>query len=364
MAYKHSDWRRRLGHRSWTGYLWHLLGSPYFRYRNARVLHGLRVALALSSSIALTSGLGVPYGFWSSVTLLVVIGGLQHHGNIRRKAFERGVATALGATLGLLVIAQHTLFGITIVTYGLTVVLAGICAYFAVGPAGYIALLTGITIVIVGGHGDNAVVIGLWRAANVVIGTIIALVFSFAFPLYATYDWRFRLADNLRECARLYPRLMISAPMDARTQVQIFAALSRRLIALRSLLSPVSKELGVPLDRLEEIQRLHRSILSGLEMLAVAAAQREAAPQWGATHELLTARRSVLRRMLLASARALRSGDTRHLVALARKERDRAPGPAPDTTLAYDMQGSYWLAQRLSEQSRQLAIELGAIRLK
>ncbi|MGB7755614.1 MAG: FUSC family protein [Salinisphaera sp.] len=355
---------RRLGHRGWLGYLWHLGRSPYFRYRNARYLHGLRVAVAMGASIGLTTGLGVPYGFWASITLLVVIGGLQHHGNIRKKAFDRGVATAIGAVLGLLLIAQHSVLGITSVTYALTSILAGICAYYAVGKAGYIALLTGITLVIVGGHGDNALDIGLWRAANVGIGTLIALVFSFAFPLYATYDWRFRLAENLRECARLYPRLMIGTPMSAKEQMAVFAQLSRRLVALRSLIAPVAKELGVPAERLEEIQRLHRSILSGLEMLATAAGHRETNPQWGATHDLLTARRSVMRRMLLASARALRSGDTRRLHALARHEVGRTPGPDPDARLAYDMQGSYWLAQRLSEQSRQLALELATIELK
>lgn len=355
---------RRPGRRSWAGYLGHLFGSPYFRYRNARYLHALRVAVAMGASIGLTTGLGLPYGFWASITLLVVIGGLQHHGNIRKKAFERAVATALGAGIGLLLIAQHSLFGLMPLTYALTSVFAGACAYFAVGKAGYIALLTGITLVIVGGHGDNALDIGLWRAANVGIGTAVALLFSFAFPLYATYDWRFRLAENLRECARLYPRLMIGSPMSASEQMATFAQLSRRLVALRSLIDPVAKELAVPASRLEEIQRLHRSMLSGLEMLATAASQRDIEPQWGATHELLTARRSVMRRMLLASARALRSGDTRRLSVLARREVERTPGPKPDAELAYDMQGSYWLAQRLSEQARQMALELATIKLK
>ncbi|GAB3686045.1 FUSC family protein [Salinisphaera aquimarina] len=342
----------------------HQLRSPYYRYRNARYLHAVRVAVAMLFSIALTSGLGIPHGFWASVTLLVVIGGLQHHGNIRKKAAERGLATAIGAALGLLLIAQHTLIGSVAFTYVLVSLLAGVCAYFAVGKAGYIALLTAITLSIVAGHGDNPIDIGLWRAFNVAIGTVIALVFSFAFPLYATYDWRFRLAENLRECARLYPRVMMGEPMTAQEQVYNFARLSGRLVKLRSLIAPAAKELNVAPAQLEEIQRLHRSIISALEMLAVAAAHRPAAVEWGATGDVLAAPRSTIRRRLLAMSRALRSGDMRRLQKMDRRIVEPAGGPTPDRTLHYELQGSYWLAQRLSEQVEQMSTLITGLHLK
>jgi len=341
-------------------HLRHLLGSPYYRYRNARYLHGMRVAVAMLASIALTTGLGIPHGFWASVTLLVVIGGLQHHGNIRRKALERGLATAIGAVLGLLLIAQHSVIGSVALTYTLVAVLAGVCAYFAVGKSGYIALLTAITLSIVAGHGDNSVDIGLWRAFNVAIGTAVALLFSFGFPLYATYDWRYRLAENLRECARLYPRIMTGEPMSAKEQVEQFARLSGRLVQLRSLIAPAAREMHVPPARLEEIQRSHRSIISALEMLAVAGAQRGKAPDWGPMQEVLHNRRSVIRRQLLALSRALRSGDTRRL---------RVPvmhdaGATPNGDLSYELLGAYWLAQRLSEQVGHMRAEVAALDLK
>ncbi|MFP3747262.1 hypothetical protein SB816_29770, partial [Achromobacter sp. SIMBA_011] len=74
----------------------------------------------------------------------------------------------------------------------------------AIGKAGYIALLSAITMVIVAGHGDNEIVDGLWRAVNVLVGIAIALAFSFALPLYATYSWRYKLADALRACAAVH----------------------------------------------------------------------------------------------------------------------------------------------------------------
>ena len=81
----------------------------------------------------------------------------------------------------------------------------GICAYHAIGKAGYIALLSAITMVIVAGHGDNEIVDGLWRAVNVLVGIAIALAFSFALPLYATYSWRFTSSPmrcDARPCMR------------------------------------------------------------------------------------------------------------------------------------------------------------------
>src|SRR5215469_11128539 len=71
------------------------LFDPDRRFRQARIFHATRVALALLVSIALTTGIHVPHGEWASITVLVVIGGLQHHGNIRRRAAERGAGTLI-----------------------------------------------------------------------------------------------------------------------------------------------------------------------------------------------------------------------------------------------------------------------------
>ncbi len=64
--------------------------------------------------------------------------------------------------------------------------------------------------VIVAGHGVSTSGTGLWCTANVLIGIAIALAFSLVLPEYAIYSWRYRLADNLRECARLYGKTLIA----------------------------------------------------------------------------------------------------------------------------------------------------------
>ena len=130
--------------------------DPYRRYRHARLIHAVRVALGLLATILLTTGINLPHGEWASVTMLIVIGGLQHHGNIGKKAVERAYGTLIGASVGLLLVLQQAWLGQPLLTYLLMSVVCGFFSYHAIGKGGYIALLSAITVFIVAGHGDNA----------------------------------------------------------------------------------------------------------------------------------------------------------------------------------------------------------------
>ncbi|TXC86111.1 FUSC family protein [Paraburkholderia azotifigens] len=330
--------------------------SPYYRYRHAKFFHSLRVGLAMLVSILATTGIDIPHGIWSSVTLLVVIGGLQHHGNIRKKAAERAAGTLLGAALGLALILQQNLFDSLTLTYVLMSVLAAICAWFAIGSAGYVALLTAITMCIVAGHGDNMIDTGLWRTLNVLVGIVIALAFSFALPLHATYSWRYLLADNLRECARIYTRMMTGVPIGADEQVAVFIRMGKRLVQLRSLMPSVAKEIDLPIAKLDQIQGLHRSMLSALEMLSTGtlahAELRDAFAQQCGEEA------NAVRMTLLGAARALRFAGTTHF---------RMPDAAasfepmtPENKTSPDLQGPLWLAQRFAEQVERMRSLLAA----
>ena len=82
---------------------------------------------------------------WSSVTLLVVIGGLQHHGNIRKKAAERAVGNAARRVARAWADPAADPDRLALLTYRADVGHRGVCAWFAIGKPGYIALLTAIT---------------------------------------------------------------------------------------------------------------------------------------------------------------------------------------------------------------------------
>ncbi|QGZ60957.1 FUSC family protein [Paraburkholderia acidisoli] len=348
--------------RSRLARIWRALASPYYRYRNAKLIHSVRVGLAMLASILATTGIDIPHGIWSSVTLLVVIGGLQHHGNIRKKAAERALGTLLGAVIGLVLIVVQAVTDSAPLTYVLMSLVAAVCGYYAIGKPGYVALLTAITMCIVAGHGDNLIDTGLWRTLNVMVGIVIALAFSFALPLHATYSWRYRLADNLRDCARVYAQIASGVHVEPEAQVQAFMRLNTRLVQLRALMPSVAKEIDVPQARLEQVQRLHRSILSALEMLSTGTGSYEEA----LVRVAFAQRAETVRRALLATARALRFGGARHPDAAASALRpdacaneetgaaDHAEDHAEKRALAPQMQGPVWLSLRVEEQVEQL----------
>ncbi|CAB3764794.1 FUSC family protein [Paraburkholderia solisilvae] len=339
--------------RSSVARLLRTLTSPYYRYRNAKVLHGLRVGIAMLVSIVLIYATDVPHGIWASITVLIVIGGLQHHGNIRRKALERTIGTLLGAALGLALIVQHTLFGSFVATALLMSAVAAICGSFAIGAYGYMALLTAITMCIVGGFGDNQVADGLWRAADVAIGTVIALAFSFALPLHATYTWRYLLSDNLRECARIYTRMAHGDWLSAEEQNAAFLRMGRRLVQLRAVMPWVAKEIEVAPGRLDQIQQLHRMLLSALEIMSNGVLTRGDAALRAGFAGQCGRDASAVRAVLLDLARALRFTNMPHF-----RMPDALPpallDPAAFAGAAAELQGPCWLNERVAEQVERL----------
>jgi uncharacterized membrane protein YccC len=351
MSSAHSD--PVMQRRSRLGRVIRAIVSPYYRYRHAQLLHSVRVGLAMMVSIIATTGINIPHGIWSSVTLLVVIGGLQHHGNIRKKAAERAAGTLLGASIGLLLIVQQNIVGSLPLTYVLMSIVAAICAWFAIGSSGYIGLLTAITMCIVAGHGDNLIDVGLWRTLNVLIGIVIALAFSFALPLHATYSWRYGLAANLRECASIYARLLEGEIIGEEEQVKRFLQINKRLVQLRSLMPSVAKEIDVPQAKLEEIQRLHRSVLSALELLATGPLMHADAVARAAYAQRCGVEVRAVRVILLAIARGLRFGRATQFGIPAASPLAQTHGDAA-LTLPPDLQGPYWLGQRLAEQVERL----------
>lgn len=298
--------------------------DPHRRYENAQLIHAFRVGVGILLTIVLSIVAKLPHAEWSSISLLIVIAGLQHHGNIRRRAAERAVGTVIGALYGLLLIVQQSYFGISSLTYLLMAIGCGVCAYYAIGKGGYIALLSAVTLVIVAGHGDNALDEGAWRAVNVFIGIVIALLLSFALPLYATYSWRFKLAEALRGCARVYERISAHQIASNEDHLAEMARLSGILVQLRSMIPSVSKEVNMPMANLEAIQRSLRICISCLEILATATRDRAstsvaAGPAPAVPPPAPAIDRSVSD-ALYGIARALKYGSGRRLAQYARKQ--------------------------------------------
>jgi len=288
--------------------------DPYRRFRHARLIHAVRVSIGLVATILLTTGIHLPHGEWASVTMLIVIGGLQHHGNIRRKATERAYGTLIGAIIGLAIVAQQSYLGWSLLTYVLMSSACGFFAYHAIGKGGYTALLSAITIFIVAGHGDNPMSDGLWRTVDILIGNVLALAFSFALPLYAVYSWRYNLASTLRECAGVHGRIVAGEAVTSDAHLKRMRNLSASLVQLRGLMASVAKEVQISQTELDALQRNLRLCISFLEILADTRPPADDAAAMAALRQSLEAEHRFIRRQLVGMARALRSGHSERLL--------------------------------------------------
>jgi uncharacterized membrane protein YccC len=318
----------------WFRRLLRPLLDPYRRYRHARLIHAARIVVSLLASIFLTTGLNLPHGEWASVTLLIVIGGLQHHGNIGKKSVERAYGTLIGAGLGLAVVAQQNYFGMPLVTYLLMSVACGFFAYHAIGKGGYTALLSAITLFIVAGHGDNPMLDGIWRGIDILIGIALALAFSFALPLYAVYSWRYNLASGLRDCAQVHARIVNGESISSDAQVKSMNRLNATMLQLRSLMPSVSKEVRVSMTQLDEIQRQFRMCLSTLEILGNLRPSSTDEASMQALRDNLGGEHNKIRRQLIGMARALQAGATDRL---ERQFDAIEPSPVPAALVGYQL---------------------------
>ncbi|WP_300628548.1 FUSC family protein [Pseudomonas sp.] len=298
--------------------------DPYRRYRHAKLIHAVRVSIGLLATILLTTGLNLPHGEWASVTMLIVIGGLQHHGNIGKKAVERAYGTLIGASVGLLVVLQHAWLGWPVLTYLLMSAMCGFFSYHAIGKGGYIALLSAITVFIVAGHGDNPISDGLWRTVDILIGIALALAFSFALPLYAVYSWRYNLASALRDCAAIYGRIINGQSVTDDEHLKLLNRLNAAMLQLRSLMPSVSKEVRISMTELDKLQRHLRMCISTLEILGNTRPDPRDEQATARMQVMLKAEHRQIRVQLVGMARALKSGMTERL-----ERSGHPPGNAP-----------------------------------
>jgi uncharacterized membrane protein YccC len=325
--------------------------DPYRRYRHAKLIHAVRVSLGLLATILLTTGIHLPHGEWASVTMLVVIGGLQHHGNIGKKAAERAIGTLIGAGVGLLLVAQQAWLGMPWLTYFAMSVVCGFFSYHAIGKGGYTALLAAITVFIVAGHGDNPVTDGLWRGVDILIGIALALAFSFALPLYAVFSWRYNLADALRDCATIYGRIINGQPVSDDEHLKLMGRLNTVMVQLRSLMPSVSKEVKISMTELDAIQRNLRMCVSTLEILANTRPDASDPKAMAQLQSAMTAEHRLIRVQLIGMARALKTGASQRLSRAV----DLPPASSLETPVYSPLDGYRLL-------TRQFAANIGEMR--
>ena len=209
-------------------------------YKHYRVVHGCRIALAFVLTFVLVRLLDIPEGTWPLITLVVVMGPISFWGNVVPRAFERIGGTVLGSALGLIALKLELIsFPVMLLWCAVAMFL---CGWLALGKKPYQALLIGITLAVVVGAPAGDMTTALWRSGDVILGSLLAMLFTGIWPQRAFLHWRIQMANYVTAFNRVYqagfsPNL-IERPRLEKHQKAIFEAIqtvSRNLVCMLEL---------------------------------------------------------------------------------------------------------------------------------
>ena len=243
------------------------LRDPYFTYHYRRRLHVLRVVFALLITFGIIRVFEIPHSSWALVSTVMVMGNLPHIGGVLDKGRQRLLGTVLGAATGLLLILFPPALHLLIPAGGLVAI--GVATWLTFSNRhGYSGLMFAISLLLVIGDGSHDLDIGLWRAFDVLLGTLVGIsVTVLVLPQKATDMMRFMLAENLDRMARLFHAHTTAATaLDVDTRA-LLKATSSALIKQRGLVDAIHREKRLNRDELDDIISLQRRMLSTIELL-------------------------------------------------------------------------------------------------
>ncbi|MFG6137305.1 FUSC family protein [Halomonas sp. B23F22_10] len=243
------------------------LRDPYFTNQHRRILHVLRVALALIVAYAVTEPFDLPHRGWALVSTVMVMGNLPHIGGVLDKGRQRLLGSLIGALWGLLLIVTLTPWP-ALLHLGALAGIAAVTWYTFSKRFGYGGLMFAISLLLVVGGSTPELDAALWRSFNVLLGTLIGIgVTVLVLPHKATDLLRFALADHLDHMARLYhAHTSASAPPDLDTH-ELLKGCSKLLVKQRGLVDAIHRENRLTRIELDELISLQRRMFSTIELL-------------------------------------------------------------------------------------------------
>ncbi|GHE22098.1 FUSC family protein [Halomonas urumqiensis] len=341
------------------------LRDPYYTYRYRRRLHVFRVLLALMITYTIITLFAIPHSGWALVSTVMVMGNLPHIGGVLDKGRQRLLGTLLGAGLGLTLIMLP--LGLpALVPLG---ALAGIGVATWVtfsGRHGYSGLMFAISLLLVIGDGSHDLAIGLWRAFDVLLGTLIGIgVTVLVLPQKATDMMRFMLADNLDRMARLYHvHTTSTSSTDVDTRA-LLKATSSLLIKQRNLVDAIHREGRLDRDELDDLISLQRRMLSTIELLLESHWTTRDGHDRIEAMEGLRHEQHRLARELGSLAFQVRTGQTIDVVVsqfdLQRHAELAGNARGSDDRMLFSPSGYLWLNRELARLTGSLVSRLGGL---
>jgi len=235
-------------------------------YRNYRITHALRIAVAFLLTFLIVRLTEIPEGTWPLITLVVVMGPISFWGNVVQRVLERISGTVLGSASGLIALwLELYSLPLMLVWCGIVMFISG---YLTLGRRPYMALLIGITLAVVCGAGPGDMNTALWRSGDVIFGSLLALFFASIYPQRAFIHWRMQMADYLMSLNKLYSAWLSPNMLERPHLHGKLKTTMSQMVKMRSLFAPASKESHIPREVFDAIQTRSRNLLCTLELLA------------------------------------------------------------------------------------------------
>jgi uncharacterized membrane protein YccC len=235
-------------------------------YTNYRVTHGLRMGLAFVLTFMFVRLTHLPEATWPLITLVVVMGPISFWGNVVQRVSERIIGTIGGSIAGMIALwLELYSLPVMLAWCGLVVFASG---YLALGKRAYAGLLLGVTLAVIIGAGPGDMETALWRSGDVLIGSLLALLFSSIYPQRAFIHWRMQMSDYLMSLNKLHSAWLSPNMLERpRLQKKLKQAMTQ-MIKMRALHAASSKESHIPREVFDATQTLCRNLLCTLELLA------------------------------------------------------------------------------------------------
>lgn len=169
----------------------------------------------------------------------------------------------------------------------------------------------------------------LWRSADVILGSLLALLFCSIYPQRAYSHWRLQLHQLLQQSGRLYHTHLSPNVLERPRLKHNLSQLLAQTGKLRALLAPAAKETRHSIALFDAVQVTMRNTLCTLEMLANTYwNDRESHFLMQSTRELHECHQATEEAInQLAQMLQTGDGDGHHRLSLAQRAADRAAHP-------------------------------------
>ncbi|MFK8259086.1 FUSC family protein [Erwinia sp. AnSW2-5] len=328
-------------------------------YRNYRIVHGVRIALAFILTFLLVRLMEIPEGSWPLITLVVVMGPISSWGNVFPRAVQRIGGTIFGSISGLIALKLE-LISLPVMLVWCAAVMF-ISGFLTLGKHPYMALLIGITLAVICGGIPGDMTTALWRGGDVILGSLLALLFTSIYPQKAYTHWRIQLSDLLLETARVYhagfsPNL-VEKPRLSRPLQRLLS----NVVKMRALIEPSSKETRTPRSVFEGIQTLNRNLVCTLELqLNAWWASRQShlimlnAPALRRTQQMTENTLRALSKVIVEGDTGKIAANSEELAEITRELRQLIAESDSDELVETPIHGYVWLSLEMASQLERL----------